>query len=160
MIMDENVDLIIYGTGDLDAEIQSLIRELNLSERVLFKGWIDPNDIPTLLGKAHVGVNLLDPSSQSYYFSLANKYFDYIHAGLPILTMDFPEYQRLNSEHQTSILISSLKEDAITEAILELKNNTNLRVGMENIFDIHYREFASGISSSGRNIVLGFNTNF
>ena len=45
-------------------------------------------------------------------------------------------------------------------AAYKLKNNTNLRVGMENIFDIHYREFASGISSSGRNIVLGFNTNF
>jgi hemoglobin/transferrin/lactoferrin receptor protein len=45
-------------------------------------------------------------------------------------------------------------------AAYKLKNNSNLRVGMENIFDIHYREFASGISSSGRNIVLGFNTNF
>ena len=35
-----------------------------------------------------------------------------------------------------------------------------LKLGAENIFDIHYKEFASGISSSGRNISLGLNVDF
>lgn len=35
-----------------------------------------------------------------------------------------------------------------------LKNYLYLNVGVENIFDVHYRAFASGISAPGRNIVL------
>jgi hemoglobin/transferrin/lactoferrin receptor protein len=30
-----------------------------------------------------------------------------------------------------------------------------IRTGIENIFDTHYREFASGISAPGRSLILG-----
>jgi hemoglobin/transferrin/lactoferrin receptor protein len=35
-----------------------------------------------------------------------------------------------------------------------------LTMGMDNIFDVHYRSFASGISAPGRNFKLGLNVQF
>jgi outer membrane receptor protein involved in Fe transport len=33
-------------------------------------------------------------------------------------------------------------------------------MGLDNIFDVHYRSFASGISAPGRNFKLGVNIQF
>jgi len=38
--------------------------------------------------------------------------------------------------------------------------NTVMRAALENIFDVHYREFASGISAPGRNFKIGLNYSF
>ena len=35
-----------------------------------------------------------------------------------------------------------------------------LQLGMDNIFDVHYKEFASGISASGRNLKASMHLNF
>ena len=39
-------------------------------------------------------------------------------------------------------------------------NNLKISLACENIFDIHYKTFASGISSSGRNFILNLQCNF
>ena len=42
----------------------------------------------------------------------------------------------------------------------EWKENIRFIVGIDNIFDIHYRTFASGISAPGRNLKIGANIAF
>lgn len=42
----------------------------------------------------------------------------------------------------------------------QLSEKTLLNFGLHNIFDIHYRPFASGISAPGRNLSLGFKMDF
>ena len=39
-------------------------------------------------------------------------------------------------------------------------NNLKTSLACENIFDVHYKTFASGISSSGRNFILNLQCNF
>tara|TARA_B100000963_G_scaffold297131_1_gene268479 strand:- start:25484 stop:27985 length:2502 start_codon:yes stop_codon:yes gene_type:complete len=41
-----------------------------------------------------------------------------------------------------------------------INNSFSINFGLENIFDLNYREFASGISSPGRNLLLGLNIKF
>ena len=40
------------------------------------------------------------------------------------------------------------------------RENTVFRIALDNIFDVHYRPFASGISAPGRNLKLGLNYTF
>ncbi len=42
----------------------------------------------------------------------------------------------------------------------QLSQKIHLRLGLDNIFDVHYRSFASGISAPGRNFKLGVNISF
>lgn len=119
----DDVELILIGKGDLYNEIVQKIESNKLSDRVQLTGWKTKEEIIQILPTADIGVNLLNRDSQSYYLSLANKYFDYIQAGLPAINMDFPEYQKLESQYETSILIPDLKKSSIASAILTLKND-------------------------------------
>jgi len=38
-----------------------------------------------------------------------------------------------------------------------MSSNSTLRLGITNIFDTHYRTFASGISAPGRSLQAGLN---
>jgi hypothetical protein len=40
---------------------------------------------------------------------LANKFFDYIQAGIPQVTMNFPEYAAINREYEVAVLIDDLE---------------------------------------------------
>jgi glycosyltransferase involved in cell wall biosynthesis len=100
--------LLLIGGGDLEDELKTLAVQLKLSERVQFTGWVNPDRIPQLLNKSHIGLNLLDEDSLSYRRSLANKVFDYIHLGIPCLTMDFDEYKIINNKYNCFIFTGTL----------------------------------------------------
>ena len=36
------------------------------------------------------------------YLALPNKFFDYMHAGLPQIAMNYPEYQKINSQFEVA----------------------------------------------------------
>jgi len=56
----------------------------------------------------------------SYYYSLANKTFDYIHAGIPAIHSNFPEYQLLNKQFEIGVLVDDLSPITLKSAILKL----------------------------------------
>lgn len=59
-------------------------------------------------------------------FSLANKFFDYMHAAAPQLTMNFPEYAKINSEFEVAVLIDTLEPLHIASQLNLLLDNTVL----------------------------------
>lgn len=42
------------------------------------------------------------------------------------------------------------------KAIYNLNKTTQIRLGLDNVFDLRYRPYSSGISAPGRNLYLGF----
>ena len=122
----QNVLLWIAGEGDISAELRALVQGKNLQDKVIFLGKIAPHLLKEKTAAAHLGVNLLENKSLNYYYSLANKCFDYIQAHKPALNMDFPEYQRINHEYKTSVLLPDLAPATILNAIQTLQNDANL----------------------------------
>ncbi len=117
--------LWIIGEGDLQETLWKLADQEGLMSKVVFKGFVPPEELPPLLQKARIGINLLDKKSKSYQFSLANKFFDYIHAGLPQVCMDFPEYRHYNDQHRVATLINDLNVHAVAYAINHLLEDRN-----------------------------------
>ena len=115
--------LTIVGAGDEYVQIRRLVSELNLESRVMFKGYVRPDNLPDIMRNYHLGINLLDSVSLSYKYSLANKFFDYVQMGIPVLTNQLPEYQRLNHEFEVAHLIPSLEEEDIKVALSSLYHN-------------------------------------
>jgi len=122
----QDVTLTIYGDGDLFGEIKELITSHNLSDKIFLKGFIEGKDIHHILASYDLGINLLKPSSLNYFYSSANKYFDYIMAGVPSLSMKFPEYEKLNQEYETSVLIDTMDVMLIKATILKIKSDREL----------------------------------
>ena len=117
--------LWLVGDGDMREELWILASSEGLLHKISFKGFVPPSQLDGLMRQARVGLNLLDGSSESYKYSLANKFFDYIHAGLPQVFMDFPEYQRFNHQYRVGAPILDLQQNSIVYAINHLLSDRN-----------------------------------
>jgi len=115
--------LVIIGEGDVSSEIRALVRQLDLSRRVFFTGKILPEQARMILKNARAGINLLRDEGLSYRYSLANKFFDYVHAGIPQICIDFPEYRKLMEEFRVGLL-TSLEKENIWICLDQLKDST------------------------------------
>lgn len=118
--------VIIAGKGDLEQWLSNEIESRGLNQKVKMVGQLDPEALQLLTQKAWIGVNLLEAGSLNYYYSLANKFFDYVQAGIPQVGMDYPEYRLLNDEFEVSLLIPELSAQAVIQAINTLYNQPEL----------------------------------
>lgn len=113
--------LWLVGGGDLEADLKDLASG---AENIIFWGWKYGDELKELTARAWVGVNLLEGSSLNYHYSLANKFFDYMHAGIPSINMDFPEYRKINEIHEVSVLIDDLNNEALLSALEHLEDQS------------------------------------
>lgn len=118
--------LQIIGEGDLSLSLRKLVQNEKLQNKVFFEGFIPPGQLKAYTTRAYIGINVSEPLGLSYYHSLNNKFFDYIMAGLPAITNDFPEYRAHMSKFETGILIAEANVDSIAQACNTLLNNTEL----------------------------------
>lgn len=119
----DNYTLKIAGEGDLSALLSALVHTLHLQAKVIFLGNLAPSELVLVTRDASIGINLLENKGLSYYYSLANKFFDYMHAQVPFITMNFPEYERINNDFKVAILLDDLDIRSIITAIQEIEND-------------------------------------
>lgn len=115
--------LLLAGDGDIGSHLHQRVAREYLRKKVIFLGYVTPLTLRAITPFATLGLNLLEQRGKSYYYSLANKTFDYIQAGVPALHPDFPEYQRLLKEHQTGVLVKRLDGKYLASLINELLDN-------------------------------------
>lgn len=114
--------LMIAGEGDLSAELRALAVKLNVHEKVQFLGFVKPMDLKKLTAQAYLGMNVSENAGLSYYLSMNNKFFDYVHAGLPSLINPFPEYIKLNEEFHVGLITESTASDIVKNALVLLQD--------------------------------------
>ena len=116
--------LIICGDGNFMQQTKQLVTQYNVSDKVIFKGKILPNELRTITQQAYIGVTLFDTTGLSNYYSLANRFFDYLHAGIPQLCVNYPVYAQLNQPHPFALLITDISPNNIAIALNKLLHNT------------------------------------
>lgn len=116
-LLDDSICLHLAGEGDLSDELRSLVKTKNLQGRVKFLGYLRPEDLQKPLQEADLGLNLLEDKGLSYYYSLANKTFDYIQVELPAVHMAFPEYKALQKQWDCFYLLESLETGELAKCI-------------------------------------------
>ena len=115
----------IAGEGDLSNELRTLAKDLGVTDKVKFWGYLPPHELKEVTQKAHIGINLLQNKGLNYYYSLANKFFDYIQVGKPSLNMNFPEYATIMEEYKVGLLLEDLAIPTFIHAIKALVENPN-----------------------------------
>lgn len=121
-----NCKLLLAGEGDLSAQLRTQVKQLKLEHKIEFLGYVKPADLKQITAQACVGINLLENKGLSYYYSLSNKFFDYIHAYVPQVCIGFPEYKTLNDTYNVALLTQSCAVNEIKEAIERLLNDNDL----------------------------------
>ena len=118
-----NAKLIICGKGNFFAQVQQLIEENTLEEKVLLKGYVQPEELKLLTPKAHAAVMLFEATGLNQYYSLSNRFFDYIMAGVPQVCVAYPEYKAVNDVFDIAYLIADTREETIANALNNLLND-------------------------------------
>jgi glycosyltransferase involved in cell wall biosynthesis len=70
-----------------------------------------------LTAGADVGLSLDKGTHGNYYFSLPNKLFDYMHAGIPVVASPMPEVRRVVESCGIGMVITDHSPPAIAEAV-------------------------------------------
>ena len=107
----------IVGDGLLYQKLKNLITTLQIEHKVFLKGVVLPEQLAKITLQADIGINLLENKGLSYYFSLANKFFDYVQSEIPSLNMNFPEYKYFLSQHQVGLTVDNLEPINLIETI-------------------------------------------
>jgi len=118
--------LVICGDGNFMTQARALVRQYGLEGKVIFLGMIPPGELPGITHAARAGITLFDRRGVSNYYSLANRFFDYIHAGIPQLTVNYPAYREINNSCPVAVLIDEPGIGEIAEALNRLLDNTGL----------------------------------
>ena len=114
------------GEGDLSNRLRQQVKDLKLENKVTFLGYIPPVQLKKITAQATVGINLVENTGLSYYYSLSNKFFDYIYASVPQVCIDFPEYKKLNDKYHVALMIAECTALQISAAINRLIKDDNL----------------------------------
>lgn len=118
--------LIICGDGNFMDQARQLVAAHGLEERVIFKGRILPQELRSYTVNAWIGVTLFENKGLSNYYSLANRFFDYMQAGIPQLGVDYPVYREINNRYPIAVLIDDLSANNIAVQLNRLLNDERL----------------------------------
>jgi glycosyltransferase involved in cell wall biosynthesis len=118
--------LKLAGEGDLSAQLRRQVKDLQLDNKITFLGYVPPAQLKKITAEATIGINLVENTGLSYYYSLSNKFFDYIHASVPQVCIGFPEYEKLNKRYNVALLVKDCSTLQITEALNRLLKDHNL----------------------------------
>jgi glycosyltransferase involved in cell wall biosynthesis len=114
------IPLKIYGTGNFIKQTKSIIYNNSLAYKVELFDPISPSILRIISGQAKIGITLFDDLGLNQVHSLANRFFDYIMAGIPQLCIDFPEYRVINQQWEVAYLISDPNPKTIAAALNKL----------------------------------------
>ncbi len=117
------VELTIIGDGPLKEKLELLAKD---NKRISFTGALPPEQLSDILSQHHIGWNILEDNSKSYYYSLANKFFDYLNHNLPVVTMDFPEYATVIDKYKCGLKLENSDVTTIENALTSILSNLSI----------------------------------
>ncbi len=113
----EGAILYIIGEGDLSFALRQKVKSLDITDKVIFHGKVPGDQVQSYTHSADIGLCLLENKGLSYYYSLPNRVFAYLHADVPILASPFPEIAQIVQKHQTGILTEAQEAHQLASVI-------------------------------------------
>ena len=118
--------LVICGDGNFMDQLKELVIANQVQDKVELKGMLQPGELWKISQQATIGVAFPENIGLNQYLALANKFFDYMHAGLPQVTVDFPEYKKLNDQYRVAVLVNDIEPKTIADSVNNLMADTVL----------------------------------
>jgi glycosyltransferase involved in cell wall biosynthesis len=111
--------LVLMGEGSLRGMILERRRG---NPDIHWMPAVPPGEVLSVSSSADVGLCLIEDTCLSYRYSMPNKLFEYIGAGIPVLCSDLPEMRRVVTQYDIGVVARELSASAIADAIKELQS--------------------------------------
>lgn len=113
----DDCQLVIIGGGDVLPILKEKVAENHWDDRVKFFPRMPYKEMMAITQLADLGFTLDKDTNLNYRFSLPNKLFDYIQAGVPIVASHLPEIERIITEYKIGTFIDNHDPQIIADTI-------------------------------------------
>ena len=122
----EGAILLIIGDGDVIPTLKSMVLDLNLGEKVRFLPRQPFEHLAAYTAMADIGITFDKDTNVNYRYSLPNKLFDYIQAGLPVLATPLPEVKKIIEKYGCGTFIENHNPQHIAACFTQILNDDQL----------------------------------
>ncbi|OGO48770.1 MAG: hypothetical protein A2Z30_08250, partial [Chloroflexi bacterium RBG_16_64_43] len=118
--------VMVGGRAEDTARLQALAARLGVAERVIFIGQVPNGAVPAYLWAADVLVMPYTSRTPTVRYMSPLKMFEYMAAGRPIVTTDFPVVREVLRDGETAVLVEPDSAQALREGIQRILGNPAL----------------------------------
>ena len=111
--------LMIIGGGDVLPTLKQMVEELHITDRVRFFPRMPYAQMMSYTQLAELGFCLDKDTNLNYRFSLPNKLFDFIQAGVPIVASHLTEIEKIIRQYDLGMFIDNHQPATIAATIRE-----------------------------------------
>lgn len=117
-------NLYFIGSGTILWKLKHMVEDLKLSSKVIFIDPLPYNEMMDYTRQCFLGLifEKIDVSDE-HLFALPNKFFDYIHAGIPVLASNVVEMKTLMEKYNIGSFINNFEPKEIAAKIMEIADN-------------------------------------
>jgi glycosyltransferase involved in cell wall biosynthesis len=126
--VDDSYLLLIIGSGDVIHTLKEKVIALQLQTKVRFIDKMPASELRHYTANSNIGVTIDKDTNLNYHFSLPNKVFDYMHAGIPILASKLPEIEHLINAYHIGTFIESHQPQHIAKQLSAFLTSTDYEV--------------------------------
>ena len=129
-----NIRLLIIGSGSYLPNLKDLARSLGVEKYIKFAGWKTQKELLELMSRSDVAI-IPHIRSEHTDSTVPHKIFQYMYAGIPILSSDCLPLQRILDETGTGICFKDQNAQSFAESLFKLVSD---------------KDFLARISDNGR----------
>lgn len=123
----EGVLLLIIGGGDVWPELHKRVDRFGLRDKVKLIDKLPKEQLLAYTMVSDLGLSLDKNTNLNYYYSLPNKLFDYLFAGVPVLASRLPELEKIISTYAVGDFIENHEVKHIAAKLNELLHDPKLQ---------------------------------
>lgn len=130
--LDQRYLLLIVGSGDVIGQLKNNVKRFGLEQHVVFVDKMPATELRQYTLNADLGVTIDKDTNLNYHFSLPNKVFDYMHAGIPVLASRLPEIEKLVTSYDIGTFIENHDPENIASQIDSFLNSEAYAICKQN----------------------------
>lgn len=115
--------VVLMGEDRMNGQLHQIIAARGLQDRVFIREAVPPSDVLRYIASADLGVIPTQSVDLSYHYSLENKLFHCLMAGIPVAASDQPEKRRIIETYGIGAVFDQTAPHDIARVINELLND-------------------------------------
>lgn len=130
LVKDANIRFVVIGMDAWNGTLSRKADSMNLSGRVTVLPPVTSEELPEITVDADMGFILFRNTCLNHYYSLPNKLYEYMMAGVPIISSNFPELSRVINDVKCGLTVNPEDPVSIASAVEKLAASPETRANM------------------------------
>lgn len=119
----ERVRLLIIGTGDIIENLKASVQESGAGKKITFLPRMSWEEMMRYTMCCDAGLSIDTDTCENQKYSLPNKLFDYIAAGIPVVVSPLPEVEAIVERYGCGLVIREVTPAEIAAALERLRDD-------------------------------------